>query len=116
MSEFKQELNLLIEELSNIEKSLDDAIKSDDFIKYNSIMDSRMKTFKKLENFFDDEKVKNILKDIIKKDEERKKNVEEKISNLKKDQMNLQKGKNAIKKGYYNVQEGLRRKKIDKSG
>ncbi|MDK2945631.1 hypothetical protein [Geotoga petraea] len=116
MSEFKQELNLLIEELSNIEKSLDDAIKSDDFIKYNSIMDSRMKTFKKLENFFDDEKVKNILKDIIKKDEERKKIVEEKISNLKKDQMNLQKGKNAIKKGYYNVQEGLRRKKIDKSG
>lgn len=116
MGEFKQELNLLIEELSKIEKSLDDAISNDDFIKYNSIMDSRMKTFKKLESFFDDEKVKNILKDIIKKDAERKKIVEDKISNLKNDQMNLQKGKNAIKKGYYNVQEGLRRKKIDKSG
>ena len=116
MSELSKELNLLLNELKNIEKSLDESIEKDDFIKYNSIMDSRMRTFKKLENFLNEEKVKNTLKNIIDKDEERKKIIENKISNLKNDQMNIQKGKNAIKKGYYNVQEGLRRKKIDKSG
>ena len=116
MSELNKELNLLLNELKNIENSLDESIEKDDFIKYNSIMDSRMRTFKKLENFLDSERVKKTLKNIIDKDEERRKIIEEKISKLKNDQMNIQRGKNAIKKGYYNVQEGLRRKKIDKSG
>jgi hypothetical protein len=116
MSELNKELYLLLSELNNIEHNLDESIEKDDFIKYNSIMDSRMKTLKKLENFLSEEEVKTKLNNIINKDKKRKKIIEEKISNLKNAQMNIQKGKNAIKKGYYNVQEGLRRKKIDKSG
>lgn len=116
MKKINKETDLLIEELNKIEKDLDSSLANEDYTKYNFILDSRMKTFKKLENFFDDENVQNILKKIIKKDEERKKVFEIRLSKLKNEQMNLQKGKNAIKKGYYNVQEGLRRKKIDKSG
>ncbi|MGM0640550.1 MAG: hypothetical protein ACQESN_03890 [Thermotogota bacterium] len=116
MDELNKEIDLIISELDLIENNLDDAIENEDFIKYNSLMDSRMKTFKKLENFFDMEKVKEKLEEIINKDKARKELIEKKMNNLKNDQMNIQKGKNAIKKGYYNVQEGLRRKKIDKSG
>jgi len=116
MDELSKELEKIFSELDLIENNLDDSIENEDFIKYNSLMDSRMRTFKKLENFFEEKQVKNKLEKIIEKDKIRKNIIEEKLKNLKSDQMNIQKGKNAIKKGYYNVQEGLRRKKIDKSG
>lgn len=116
MSELNNEILKVINELELIEKKLDSDIEKEDFIHYNSLLESRMKTFKKMENFLENDNVKGILKNILEKDKKRTELINEKLNKLKGDQLNIQKGKNAIKKGYYNVQEGLRRKKIDKSG
>lgn len=111
-----EELDNIIEELVKIEKKLDLFYEKEDFISYNNALDFRFKLLRKLEFYTESQKAQEILQKIIKKDELRKQGIKEKMINLKKQQTNLQTGKRAIKNGYYNIQEGLRRKKIDKSG
>ncbi|BBE31406.1 hypothetical protein OSSY52_15470 [Tepiditoga spiralis] len=111
-----KELDNIINELEKIEIKLDLFYKKGDFVSYNNALDFRFKLLKKLQIYNEEKRVKEIIQKIIKKDEIRKDGIKEKMNNIKKQQVNLQTGKRAIKNGYYNIQEGLRRKKIDKSG
>ncbi|PWJ90059.1 hypothetical protein C7380_11347 [Oceanotoga teriensis] len=109
------DLNELINNLETIETNLNILIQEEKFEEFNNLLDERLQEIKKIEKF-SDEKVKIIIKKIIENDKNRNEKINEKINTLKNNQKNIQIGKKAIQKGYYGVQEGLIRKKIDRSG
>jgi len=106
----------IINDLEKVESKLDLFLEKEDFENFNVMIEYRMKIFKKLEKYSDEPVLKEKLSSVFLKDKTREEKVKKIMENTRKSIKDLNKGKTAFKNGYYNVQNELIKKKIDKSG